>query len=129
QDVDPRRVNFSHMDGYMNLDYQRLVADLGFFISFDTFGLEGYYDSAEVNHNTHDSYREELLLRLLDLGYPHRIMIPQDCASKSQMMRYGGYGYGHILRDILPSLRFEGVDQATIDQLLIENPKRWLTIG
>ena len=126
QGVDPARVNMSHMDGYMSLEYQRRVADMGVYISFDTFGLEVYYDSALYNQNTHDSHREELLIQLLELGYQDQIMLSHDVSNKPMLTPYGGFGYGHILRDIVPSLRYEGVSEEIIDQLLIENPKRWL---
>lgn len=129
QGVDPARVDICHMDGHMNLDYQRRVADMGVWISFDTFGLEVYYDGLDFNHNCHDSQREEHLIALLDLGYVDQIMISQDVCMKIQLRRYGGYGYGHILANIVPSLRFDGVDEATIDKLLVENPRRFLTIG
>jgi phosphotriesterase-related protein len=128
QHVDPERINFCHMDGYMNLDYQRRVADMGFWISFDTFGLEVYYDTAGFNHNCHDSQREEFLMELLELGYQDQLMISHDMGTKPQLLRYGGYGYAHIVRDILPSLRYEGVDEETIDKLLVENPARFLTV-
>ena len=126
QGVDPQKINLCHMDGYMNLDYQRRVADLGVFISFDNFGLENYYDSIDFSHNSHDSQRHENLLRLLALGYGDQILISQDTCYKTQLVRYGGYGYAHILRNIVPALRHAGVDDTTLERILVKNPQQLL---
>ena len=124
--VDPRKINMCHMDGYMNLDYQRIVADMGVFISFDNFGLENYYDSVDFSYNSHDSQRHQHLLQLLALGYGDQILVSQDTCYKTQLKRYGGYGYAHILRNIVPALRHAGVDDATLEGILVENPKQLL---
>ena len=127
QDVDPEKVNMCHMDGNMDLDYQRRVADLGVFISFDNFGLENYYDSIDFSYNSHDSQRQEHLLKLLSLGYADQMLISQDTCYKTQLVRYGGYGYAHILRNILPALRHSGVYETTLEQILVKNPQRLLS--
>jgi phosphotriesterase-related protein len=126
--VEPDRVNICHMDGFMNLDYQRRILDTGVFISFDTCGLEAYYDSLGYNFNTHDSLRERHLIELINMGYVNQIMISQDVCLKMQLQRYGGYGYAHILRHMVPSLRYKGIGEDLIRQLLVENPKRYFTI-
>ena len=125
--IDPQKVNMCHMDGYMNLDYQRRVADLGVFISFDNFGLENHYDSIDFSYNSHDSRRHEQLLKLLALGYRDRILVSQDTCYKTQLTRYGGYGYAHVLRNILPALRHAGVGDTTLERILVENPRRLLS--
>jgi phosphotriesterase-related protein len=45
---------------------------------------------------------------------------------KIQLRRYGGYGYGHLMRTIVPALRVRGVPEAQIQQMLVENPRRLL---
>jgi len=37
---------------------------------------------------------------------------------------YGGFGYGYILKHFVPRLKRHGLDQAAIDRLLIDNPRR-----
>jgi phosphotriesterase-related protein len=46
-----------------------------------------------------------------------------------QLVKYGGVGYGHILRSIVPRMKRRGVDDATVTKLLVENPARLLTIA
>jgi len=43
---------------------------------------------------------------------------------KMMLTRYGGFGYGYILRHFVPRLKRHGMSQATIDCILIDNPRR-----
>jgi phosphotriesterase-related protein len=40
------------------------------------------------------------------------------------LTRYGGNGYAYVSRHFLPRLRRHGVDAATLDRLMIANPRR-----
>jgi phosphotriesterase-related protein len=126
--VDPTRVNVCHMDGYMDVDYMVDVLRRGVIIAFDGFGLECYYDSID-GYRCHDSERERCLLELLDRGYEDRLLISQDVCMKLQLQSYGGYGFDHILRNIVPSLERHGVGPETIRRLMVETPRRLLTIA
>lgn len=128
QGVDPEKVNIAHMDGHMNVDYQARVAEFGCFISFDGFGLEVYYDSMDA-YRPHDSERERCIIELLNRGYGDQILISQDICMKVQLQKYGGFGYGHILRSIVPSLQRRGLAESEIDQILLQNPRRFLAVG
>jgi phosphotriesterase-related protein len=125
--VDPARVNICHMDGYMDVDYMTEVLRRGVIIAFDGFGLECYYDSLD-GFRCHDSVREQCLLELLEGGYLEQLLISQDVCMKLQLKAYGGYGFDHILRNIVPSLERHGVGAEEIHQLMVETPQRLLTI-
>jgi phosphotriesterase-related protein len=71
-----------------------------------------------------DIERVELLHELVENGYCPRILLSQDTSLKSQLVRYGGEGYGHILRTIVPMLRETGISDNDIDLMLVKNPKR-----
>lgn len=90
-------------------------------------GLENYYDSIGFSYNSHDSQRHEHLVKLLALGYSDQIPVSQDTCYKTQLTRYGGYGYAHILRNIVPALRHAEVDDATLERILVKNPYRLLS--
>jgi phosphotriesterase-related protein len=123
----PSRVNICHMDGHMEIPYLRTVLDMGVYISFDTFGIEAYYDSID-RRSRFDAEREAALLTLLELGYAPQLLLSQDVCMKMQLRRYGGMGYSHILRHIVPSLCRRGVGADVVDQLLRENAMRILTV-
>ena len=43
-------------------------------------------------------------------------------------MKYGGHGYGYILANIVPRMRERGIEESAIQDILVNNPKRVLTI-
>ena len=49
------------------------------------------------------------------------VLMSQDVFLKMMLTRYGGFGYGYILKHFVPRLKRHGMNQATIDNILIEN--------
>ncbi|KAG8573756.1 hypothetical protein GDO81_012534 [Engystomops pustulosus] len=64
---------------------------------------------------------------LINEGYDERIVISHDIHTKNRLVKYGGHGYSHILKNIVPKMLLRGISQQNIDKILLENPKRWLT--
>jgi phosphotriesterase-related protein len=126
--VTPSRVIVSHMDGTMDLEYQIEVAETGVYVAYDCFGLEVYFD-CYGRYRCHDSERERLLLALLERGYERQLLLSQDVCMKAQLRHFGGYGYDHVLRHIVPSLERQGVTAQTLRTMLLDNPRRAFTIG
>jgi phosphotriesterase-related protein len=56
-------------------------------------------------------------------------MMSQDVGVRTRLRRYGGWGYGHLLRHLVPLLRNHGVDDAGIAALFVQAPAAFLTIG
>ncbi|CAB1317280.1 unnamed protein product, partial [Coregonus sp. 'balchen'] len=69
------------------------------------------------------SYLEYDLFGSEMLNYAYNLEV--DMPSDSQ--RYGGHGYSHILKNIVPKMLIRGINQTQVDKILIDNPKRWLT--
>jgi len=65
---------------------------------------------------------------ILRRGWVDRLVISHDVCTKMQLLHYGGLGYAHILRSIVPRLKRRGVDDATVRRLLADNPARLLTV-
>ena len=126
--ADLSRVVISHLDEQPDTAYHRAILKRGAYVEYDTFGSECYFDgdgSAEPS----DRERVDCLIELLDAGFGDRLLISQDVCTKVQLLKYGGFGYGHILRSIVPRLSRRGLDDATVRKLLVENPARVLTIA
>lgn len=123
--VDPRFVALSHLDELPDQQYHTSLAKRGCFIEFDCFGSECRFDEHNLVEPT-DVERTEALLRLLDLGYEKQLLISQDVCTKMQLRRYGGNGYDHIMKTIVPHLRQRGVPETTLRTILVENPARLL---
>lgn len=125
--VEPSRTVLCHMDAYPNATDILDVAALGMYISFDGFGLESYYTATD-EYRIRDFERETHILKLLEAGHEERLLISQDVCMKMQLRKYGGCGYAHILRHIVPDLKRRGVSDATLETLLVQNPARVLAI-
>jgi phosphotriesterase-related protein len=120
-------VILGHLDHVPDVDYHRRVADAGAWVQYDNFGREYYWDSAEVYWNN-DDWRVRALAALVDAGHVRQLLVSQDVALKMDLRTYGGYGYDHILRDIVPALRRAGLEQSDIETILIDNPRRALAL-
>jgi phosphotriesterase-related protein len=125
--IDPSRTVISHLDVRFrdDPDAYQAVARRGFYLGFDTFGRDAYYPS----HNTQlpaDSTRIDALRALLDAGFGAQLLCAQDICYRHELVAYGGHGYAHILRSIRPRLLASDVPAAAIDQILVDNPRRWL---
>lgn len=124
--VDLSRVALSHLDESPDGNYHLSLAKRGCFIEFDCFGSEVYFDEEGLREPS-DAERIESLLSLMEAGYERQLLLSQDVCTKMQLRHFGGMGYDHILRTIIPRLQKRGVPQATLDMMLVENPRRFLT--
>jgi len=133
--ADLSRVVMSHMDrcGYA-LDTRLKLLDAGCFVEYDVFGFEGYYPARVALSEGHmpdtpnDVGRIKEIRDLIDRGYLSQILMSHDIGMKMQLTKYGGWGYAHILRDVVPLMQVYGYTHEEIDTLLIDNPKRLLTL-
>jgi phosphotriesterase-related protein len=125
--LSPDRLILGHLDHVPDLDYHRRAADSGAWVQYDNFGREYYWDSAGVYWNN-DEWRVRAVAALVDAGHVRQLLMSQDVALKMDLRTYGGYGYDHVLRDIVPALRRAGVAESDIETILIDNPRRALAL-
>lgn len=124
------RIVMSHMDAtlFENIKYQKQLAERGPFLEFDVWGNENYNATYGDGYPS-DEWRIETVLELIDEGYADKLVFSQDVCYKVLRRKYGGFGYNHILENIIPRLKRCGVDSETIDQILEKNPRRALTFA
>lgn len=115
--VDLRYVTIGHLDLTESLETLLAVARRGAFVQLDTFGKNTYQP---------DEIRMQRLLQMVDAGFCDSLMVSVDISRNEYMKAYGGYGYDHFLRVILPELRRRGLDDACVHSILIDNPRRFL---
>jgi phosphotriesterase-related protein len=133
--ADLKRVIVSHMCrcGF-RLDTRRKLLDSSCFIAYDNFGLEGYYPIRLAVAEDHlpdmlnDVQRIKEIKELIDMGYINQILISQDIGMKITTFSYGGGGYAHILRDVLPYMKAYGITDDHIETIMVGNPRRLLTL-
>jgi phosphotriesterase-related protein len=118
--IAPHRIIVGHSCGSPDQAYHRRIVDGGAYIGFDRFGLE-IIQSDEV--------RVEGMHSLLNDGYAPHILVSHDCAfcQRGQVIPDEGLHTNpmHYSRVIAPRLRELGVEQATLDSILTDNPRRY----
>lgn len=126
--AEPEHVAFSHTDRTLLSHESRIeVLEAGSYLIYDSIGREGYFDLETIIDIPNDNYRINDIMRLMDAGYPDKIMLSVDVCTKDMRVRYGGHGYVHIPKYFVPLMRRKGMSQEAIDKLLIHNPAVSLT--
>jgi phosphotriesterase-related protein len=117
------RVVFGNVDEYMDPAYLADLAAAGATLEW-CFGNEAYYRDGYKDAT--DAERLDLLCRFLADGLDDRIVLGCSVWTKSQLRRYGGMGYGHLLGRIVPVLRERGVPEEQLTAMLVDGPRRLL---
>ena len=120
--VDPRRGVVAHAGDSNDLDYLRAIADTGASLGCDRFNIE---------HFNPDEDRIQTLVALVEAGYTDRIHLGHDAATFHDFMVGNPLfadelpNYLHLSTRILPRLFAAGITQQQIDEMLVENPRRF----
>jgi phosphotriesterase-related protein len=122
--ADPSKISICHMDSNFFEDaYYRAVLSTGAYIEFDTFGE---HFCLHPNYGPSDLDRIKALRRLIDAGHLERIMLGNDICLKCRLHRYGGWGYDHLLNNVVPAMRRMRIGDDEVRTLFVENPRRFL---
>ena len=121
--VEPSRIVVAHAGDSNDLAYLRKIGDTGAMLGLDRFNIP---------HFNPDEDRIRTLLALLEEGYGDRIHLSHDAACFMDFM-VGDPNFAderpdylHLSTTILPALREHGVTEEQIDELTIDNPRRFL---
>ena len=128
--ADLSRTAISHVDMFgFRRSTLRQIADAGCYLEYDTFGHEGLHPPylGHILSAPSDMQRIYDIIALISEGYLDRLLMSTDHCYKHLLVTYGGYGYAHIPRDVVPMLRRMGISNEEINTLLVKNPKRFLT--
>ncbi len=128
--ADLSRVVICHMDRtYPRGERVRELLATGVCVEWDFFGVEqSHYWFGDVELPT-DLQRLHLILELMGSGFADRILVSHDICTCTRMTRWGGHGYGHLMRNGPTLMRRAGFSDDHIDQLLRRNPLRLLTLA
>lgn len=128
--VDPGRIVICHTDIEFCMEYIVDLLKLGVNIEFDNFGKEFTIPKADRGFAggifARDIDRVRVLRELLDQDFEAQLLVTNDICLKSLLRAYGGYGYDHILRQVVPLMKEFDISDNTIDALLRRNPARIL---
>ncbi len=120
--VDPTRVVLGHSGDSNDLDHLSALADEGFILGMDRFGL---------NVETTFEARADTVVQMCRRGYADRMVLSHDAAcyidwiDPNVLAMMTQWNYLHIHDDVLPYLREHGVTEAQIESMLVETPRRY----
>lgn len=124
----PERIILGHLTTAIDRpDELRRMADRGATLGFDLFG----FDHSLLGPGRWPPSDREVALVIAGLvrdGYGDRVVLGQDVGVRTRYRRWGGWGYDHLLRHVLPLLGEVGVDPAAIDVMLVTTPARLLAV-
>lgn len=73
-----------------------------------------------------DVQRVAFLKSLLDKGYLSQILLSCDVCLKTLLRTYGGWGYDHLLVNVVPMMKEAGITDSQITTMLKDNPANFL---
>lgn len=129
--VDLHRVVMGHLDRdpWETVDTLASLGRRGVFLALDQWGYEGYLLDSTPWLLPSDADRIRMVKGLVAAGFARQLLLSHDLCDKFQWRRFGGGGYSHLLRFIVPVMLFEGLAQGVIDEILVDNPARMLAFA
>jgi len=130
--VDLSRVYIGHSNDDTDMDYLLGLLDKGVWLGMDR------YPGGRVPGTPRWEARTEIVKKLIDAGFSHRIMLSHDFSvpkaryspAEQEARRLANPdGYNFILRKVLPRLKELGVTDAVIQRITVENPRRFFEGG
>lgn len=120
--ADPSRVMIGHQNNSTDIDYALgQLAKPGFYLGFDRVNPL-MSEASEAN-----------IVSLVSLGFGDRIMLSHDCIFMwlgrpgKLPEKYGEWYPDYIFRRLLPKMRAAGITESQITEILVDNPRRFLT--
>ncbi len=125
---DVTRLVMSHIDRtLLSAEAALRFADTGCVLEYDFFGIEtSYYWFNDTDLPT-DYMRLEYMRALFDRGHGDQVVVSQDICTKTRLVSYGGHGYGHMFRNVVPLMERKGFTETEIRTVLRDTPRRLLT--
>lgn len=129
--ADLSRVIMCHIDARIRDHSERCkLLQSGCVIEYDLWGWEGhfpsYWTADEYLDLPNDTQRIYEVRQLIEEGYLDQIVISHDICCKTRRVRYGGWGYSHILNYVVPMMLQRGMTREQITTIMVKNPKRLL---
>lgn len=124
------KICINHIDVDIRMDYLKALLNQGVYIEFDNFGKEFYADkrhrSVLQGLFARDIERVRAIKELIGCGFLSQILVSNDVCLKTCLHRYGGWGYDHMLTNIVPMMEDEGISAEDIRALMCDNPATFL---
>lgn len=121
---DLRRVILCHQDILGDREeYLDSLIRRGAYVEFDTFG-SGWINDPMWQQT--DEEKVGFLMHQIERGNLEHLLISSDMCLKIMLPRWGGAGYAHIPRRVIPAMRAAGFDDDMVCAITVENVARVL---
>lgn len=125
----PDRVILNHMSTAIDDDrYLHRLLESGANLAFDLFGFD-HSLLGPGRYPPSDEAVATCVARLVAQGWAEQLVLSQDVGVRTRLRAYGGWGYGHLLRHVVPLLSSKGVGPAAVGTMLVGNTRRLLTLA
>ena len=118
--VEPRVVVLGHLSDITDdptAETHKALARRGAFIGFDTVGHQiGQGDARKV----------QMVVACIDAGFDNHVLLSADLPAERELKANAGAGYSSVRAIFVPKLRYAGVPEATIQKIMVDNPRRFL---
>ena len=124
------RTAMSHLSNRhgMDIDLTLELAKTGCYIEYDSFG--NFQNPIVLPEKTFyalsDWQRIENIREIIDHGHLNQLLISHDVFNKTDLRRYGGFGYDYIHETVIPMMHMNGISDDEVDAMLVGNPGRFL---
>ena len=121
--VDLSQVLIGHCGDSDDIAYLEKIAERGSYLGMDRYGLEEMLPSVR---------RNETVARMCLLGYSGQMMVSQDSVSvrdssdtEEQKSLRAKWTLSYVVDEVIPQLKQLGVSQEALDNMTINNVRRW----
>ena len=122
------RVLLNHMTtAVTDMAYLRSILDRGANVAFDLFGFD-HSLLGEGRYAPSDWDVVRAMALLVDEGHVGQLFMSQDIGVRTRLHRYGGWGYDHLAKHVVPLMARMGIGEADIEVIFAANPRRLLTL-
>ncbi|XP_070167610.1 phosphotriesterase-related protein-like [Polyergus mexicanus] len=126
----PTEFVMSHMDRTMmscKEDLMEFIDDTKCYIQFDQFGVESsFYQFNPFIDIMSDAQSIKLIALLKQDNKLKRVLMSHDIHTKHRLTAFGGLGFAHITKNVVPNMLKRYFDLQDIILIRNENPYRWL---
>jgi predicted metal-dependent phosphotriesterase family hydrolase len=127
--LSPDRIVIGHADAGVDVDFERdlRVARRGAYVGLDNIGYDKEKEpSVPWAQNRRDRLKQ--VMHMLENDLAHRLVVSADADCVPLGWVSPPHSVAELLDRFVPELRDEGTDEATIRQLLVNNPADLLTM-
>jgi phosphotriesterase-related protein len=102
------------------------IIEMGAYVGFDSWGLD--VGCPYIPEDDYAMYGGVVRKLVQDEACLRRVLLSQDVCVPRQLTAYGGCGYAHLVRDIVPRFHSYGITERQVHRMMVENPQDLLPL-